>query len=108
MNMRGKILSCVLILVVVCSFGGCANESKKSMKEQAWGEAIQYVDWYAEENDIVLTTDNYGEEKVIKNEGTNYTCNLKVKEDSGVRETWVVDVHKKNNGDWEVISVSYR
>lgn len=101
---KSRFLICLLILSTLV---GCSGKEKKSMKEQAWDEAVSYVEWYANENDLDLSTYSFNEDNVFQNEGTNYTCIVTVNDNTGTSEVWTIDVHKKNNGDWEVKSVGY-
>ncbi len=105
--MSKRIIGSAICILIMCTVIGCSSKEKRSLKEQAWAEAENYVEWYAKENSLELSANSFNEENVIQMEGTNYTCIVTVNDNTGTSEVWIIDVHKKNNGDWEVKSVGY-
>lgn len=75
------------------------------MEEQAWNEAITYIEWFAEKNDADLKPGVYSEDRVEKNSDLNYTCCVAVTNSKGAYDQWYITVEKNGNGDWEVLSV---
>lgn len=84
------------------------NEAKKAglnLKEQAWDEAVNYINWFAVENNVDLKPGIYTEDRVVKNEALNYTCCVAVTSSEGTYGQWYITVEMNNDWDWEVLSV---
>jgi hypothetical protein len=101
--MRYRKVITVVILMLLLSLSGC--KSKLSMEEQAWQEAINYIEWFADKNDTDIKPGVYSEDRVEKNSEINYTCCVAVTNSKGAYDQWYITVEQKVGGDWEVLSV---
>jgi hypothetical protein len=95
----------VVFTVIILTFSLTACKNKLSMEEQAWNEAITYIEWFAEKNDADINPGVYSEDRVEKNSDLNYTCCVALTNSKGAYDQWYITVEKKNNGDWDVISI---
>lgn len=97
-----KITIIALLILLILSLSAC--KKKLSMEEQAWQEAITYIDWFADKNDADLKPGVYSIDRVEKNSDTNYTCCVAITNSKGAYDQWYITVEKKIDGDWEVLS----
>ena len=101
--MRYKKSITVVDLILLLSLSGC--KGKLSMEEQAWQEAINYIEWFAGEKDADVKPGIYSEERVVQNSETNYTCCVAVSNSKGAYAQWYISGEQKVGGDWEVLSI---
>lgn len=100
-----KIKNLFIVMIMVLCLTACES-NKLSMEEQAWNEAITYIEWFANENDADLKAGSiFSADRVVKNDDLNYTCSVTVTSSDGGIDIWYITVEKKNNGDWDVLSV---
>ena len=92
-----------VILILLLSLSGCKD--KLSMEEQAWQEAINYIEWFSDKNDADVKPGVYSEDRVVKNSEISYTCCVAVTNSKGAYDQWYITVEQKVGDDWDVISI---
>lgn len=95
----------IVLAIALITFGLAACNKELSMEEQAWNEATNYINWFAEKNDADLKPGVYSEDRVVKNYDSNYTCCMALTTSDGNYDQWYITVEKKSNGDWDVITI---
>ena len=102
--MRSKrFIAILLTIILVFSLSSC--KKNLSMEEQAWEEAVTYIEWFSDKNDADIKPGVYSEDRVVKNSETNYTCCVALTNSKGAYDQWYITVEQKVDGDWDVLSV---
>ncbi len=102
--MRAKRFIAILLMIILAiSLSSC--KKKLSMEEQAWEEAVTYIEWFADKNEADIKPGVYSEDRVKKNNETNYTCCVALTNSKGAYDQWYITVEQKVDGDWDVLSV---